>query len=199
MGRLVAVLLILVLLGAAALVAVVVTDVGTGQANPADCRSGDVLEGVHHPSRLAVIDRCVTARGTVAVIENHGDGDWHMGLLPDPGDLDLIGRANVTKLGGLLVAEVIPMDQDKVKRPSVGSRIEVTGAYVIDTPYGWREIHPVWTIRELNPSPLPQGVRERAQNFLVRASRVVLRVRAQVKELINGPGGSVTGPVDEED
>lgn len=186
MGRIALLLFVMVVVVLAGLaVSLVLTDVGGASvADPADCRPGDVLDGVHHPERLAVIDRCVTARGTVAVIENHADGDWHMGIIPDPVDLDLLGRANVTKLGGMLVAEVIPKDQSIVKRPSAGSRIEVTGAYVIDTPYGWREIHPVWSIREITPSPIPQGLGQKVRSAKQHARRILLRLRAEVKDLI---------------
>ncbi|MDO8689552.1 MAG: hypothetical protein Q7R39_06005 [Dehalococcoidia bacterium] len=184
MRRVILLLFGLLVVLAGTVVVLALAGVGSSVANPADCRPGNVLEGVHDPERLAVLDRCVTAQGTVAVIETHGDGDWHMGIIPDPGDLDLLGRANVTKLGGLLVAEVIPKDQSTVKRPSVGARIEVTGAYVIDTPYGWREIHPVWTIRELTASPVPPGVGQKALNAIQRAERVLLRVRAEIKDVL---------------
>lgn len=157
-------------------------DAGPGEPPAADCRQGDVLDGVHHPTRLKVISPCVSASGTVAVVEDHEDGDWHMGLVPDPSDLDLLGRANVTKIGGLLVVEVIPKDQGAVRRPRAGSRIQVTGAYVIDTPYGWREIHPAWKVQEISPSPLPQGIRQQIRDAARYVRRVTLRLRAELRE-----------------
>ena len=158
---------------------------GTGEANPADCRAGDVLDGVHHPQRIKVIDPCVSVRGTVAVVQDHEDGDWDIGLIPDPPDLDLLGRGNVTKVGGLLVVEVIPKDQPIVRRPRAGSRVEVTGAYVIDTPNGWREIHPAWKIEELTPSPIPEGTGDRVRGVARFAKRALLRVRAEIRERLD--------------
>jgi hypothetical protein len=49
----------------------------------------------------------------------------------------------------LLVAEIIPMDQDTIPRPKVGDKIIVYGVWVEDTELavipgtGWHEIHPV--------------------------------------------------------
>lgn len=182
MGR-----VILILFGAAVVLAVIVTSLaftgaGSGEPTAADCRSGDVLEGVWGPQRLKVISPCITASGTVAVVEDHADGDWHIGMVPDPPDLDLLGRANVTKIGGLLVVEVIPKDQATVKRPRAGSRVQVTGAYVIDTPYGWREIHPAWKIQEMSPSPVPEGLGQQAREIGRFAQRVLLRLRAEIQE-----------------
>ncbi len=155
---------------------------GASGENPSDCRAGDVLDGVHDPERLKVIDPCMTARGTVAIVQDDPDGDWHIGLIPDPADLDLLGSGNVTKVGGLLVVEVIPKDQPTVNRPRIGSRIEVTGVYVIDAPNGWREIHPAWDIREIFPSPIPQGVGQRTRNIASSLKRMMVRLRAELIE-----------------
>jgi hypothetical protein len=162
----------------------VVSDV-SGEASPTSCREGDVMDGVHHPQRLKIIDRCVTARGTIAIIEDHQDGDWHMGMFPDLSDLDLLGRANLTKVGGLLIVEVIPKDQKTVKRPRVGSRVQVTGAYVIDTPYGWREIHPVWEIQEISASPIPEGTGQKIKDAGRSVRRILLRLRAELRERLD--------------
>jgi hypothetical protein len=49
----------------------------------------------------------------------------------------------------LLVAEIIPMDQDAIPRPKVGDKIIAYGVWVQDTELavipgtGWHEIHPV--------------------------------------------------------
>ncbi|MBI4317767.1 MAG: hypothetical protein HY675_04695 [Chloroflexi bacterium] len=170
-------------LAALAVFALVLGSWGEGGEAQANCRAGDVLEGVHHPARIKVIDRCVTVRGTVAIVRDHEDGDWDIGLVPDPPDLDLLGRGNLTKLGGLLVVEVIPMDQPTVKRPRAGSRIAVTGAYVVDTPNGWREIHPAWQIEELTPSPIPEGAGAQVRSVARLAKRALLRLRAEIREL----------------
>lgn len=187
MGR-----VILILFAAAAVLAVVMTalaftDTGGSEPAAADCRSGDVLDGVWGPQRLKVISPCITASGTVAVVEDHADGDWHIALVPDPSDLDLLGRANVAKIGGMLVVEVIPKDQATVKRPRPGSRIQVTGAYVIDTPYGWREIHPAWKVEEISPSPLPTGIGQRFRDLGHYARRALLRLRAELRERLPSP------------
>ncbi len=182
MGR-----VMLILFGTAVVLAVIVTALaftgaGSGEPTAADCRPGNVMDGVHDPERLKVISPCITASGTLAVVEDHADGDWHMGLVPDPSDLDLLGRANVTKIGGLLVVEVIPKDQATVKRPRAGSRVQVTGAYVIDTPYGWREIHPAWKVQEISPSPVPEGLGQQVREIGHFARRVLLRLRAELQE-----------------
>ncbi len=180
-------------LGAGAFAALAFADFGAGGVNSEACHGGNVLDGVQKPERFKIIDNCVTARGTVGIIENHGDGDWHIGLVVDPADIDLLGRANFTKFGGMLVVEVIPKDQNRVRRPSVGSRIEVTGAYVIDMPYGWREIHPAWDVRELTPSPLPKGLGERVPAVAQKARRVLLRARAQLSEWLSGASNNSLG------
>ena len=182
MRRIILLFLGIMVVGGVAVAALALTGVGASTGDLALCRPGDVLDGVHHPNRLKVIDPCVTARGTVAVVQDHEDGDWHIGVVPDPYDLDLLGRENVTKLGGLLVVEVIPQDQRTVKRPRAGSRIQVTGAYVIDTPYGWREIHPVWNVQEISPSPLPEGTGQQLRDLGRQARRLLLRLRAEIRE-----------------
>lgn len=184
---------LLVVVGAAAFAVLAVADVGAGGVNSEACHGGNILDGVQRPERFKIIDNCVTAQGTVAVVENHGDGDWHIGLVVDPGDVDLLGRANFTKFGGMLVVEVIPKDQGKVKRPTIGSRIEVTGAYVIDQPYGWREIHPAWDIRETSPSPLPRGLGDRVRSVAHTVRRVLLRARAQLSEWMTNPPIGASG------
>lgn len=183
---------LLVLLAVAAMLAILVaalafTDAGASEPAAADCRTGNVMEGVYSPQRLKIISPCVTATGTVAVVQDHADGDWHIGLVPDPADLDLLGRANVTNFGAMLVVEVIPKDQETVKRPRAGSRIQVTGAYVIDTPYGWREIHPAWKIEEISPSPLPSGIGQQVRQLGHYARRAVLRLRAELRERLLSP------------
>lgn len=110
------------------------------------CRSGDVLKNVHEPERLTVFDRCVTATGTVTEITRNPDGDLTFRLALDPADVYLLNDGNRNLLRGYLQIEIIPADQPLVAEPVPGAHVTVTGAYVLDTEYGWMEIHPVWFV-----------------------------------------------------
>jgi len=113
------------------------------------CRNGDVLAGVYHPSRLQLLDRCRSATGSVASVRVEDDGDYHVNVLLDPGQDELLNRRNQTIQHGGLVVEVIPADQRSVPPPLKGDRIQVTGAFVLDREHGWLELHPAWRITSL--------------------------------------------------
>lgn len=110
------------------------------------CRSSNVLAGVYNPGRLRVQAPCLSAFGHVALILHAPDGDIHISLLPDRGYWHLLDRRNYSAEGGMLVVEVVPADQRRVALPHVGDHVRVTGAYVTDLEWGWREIHPTWQI-----------------------------------------------------
>jgi hypothetical protein len=108
------------------------------------CRGGDPLAGVYHPQRLEVRSRCRVATGIVTDVKfERFDGDVHIDLRPD--DHGTLSGGN-DRLGGDLVAEIIPQDRSAVAVPVVGTRVTVVGPWVDDTTHGWREIHPVWWV-----------------------------------------------------
>jgi uncharacterized protein YgiM (DUF1202 family) len=111
-----------------------------------NCRDGDVLKDVHHPQRLSVFNPCVTARGTVTEITRNPDGDLTFRLALDPEDAHLLNDGNRSRLRGDLQIEIVPADQPLTAEPQLGAHVAVTGAYVLDTEYGWMEIHPAWFV-----------------------------------------------------
>ena len=118
-------------------------------SNKQICRSGNVLANVHTPQRLRVINRCLTVSGIVTEISRSDDGDLTFRLQVDSAYTWIINSYNRSLIRGYLQVEIIPADQATVPAPTLGAHLSVTGAYVIDTPYGWSEIHPVWNIVKL--------------------------------------------------
>jgi hypothetical protein len=132
------------------------------------CSSGDPLAHVYHPARLQILAPCVTVRGVVVSVHQEPDGDLHVRLRVDPDQRDPRGgrfanAANDAQQGGALVLEPVcegPVTQaDAVAAcvgyhnplvvPSVGSHVEVSGPWVLDTPHGWLEIHPLQRVEVL--------------------------------------------------
>jgi len=113
------------------------------------CRPGDVLAGVHNPSRLRVLNACLSVSGFVREVSRSDDGDITFRLQVDPAFDWVLNAGNRNSLRGFLQVEIIPADQAAVAAPSIGAHVSVTGAFVEDTPKGWNEIHPVWHIAAL--------------------------------------------------
>jgi len=113
---------------------------------PIRCRGGDVLAGVHKPGKLAVRGHCVSAFGRVVLILHPTDGDTHLSLLLDRGYWPLLDHRNYTHQASTLVVEIVPADRPHMIIPALGEHVRVTGAYVTDSHYGWRELHPAWQI-----------------------------------------------------
>jgi hypothetical protein len=151
------------------------------------CRA-DPLANVYHPSRLEVIEPCVTVSGTVMKIRHEDDGDFHINLKLDLAYASLINEGNIRYQDGYLVVEIVPADEPGcivgepprrvsgtydyglctgagILSPGLGTHIAVTGPYVIDHHHDWAEIHPVWTIETLGspgstlPPAKPAAVR----------------------------------------
>jgi hypothetical protein len=123
------------------------------------------------------MDPCKSVAGTVALVRHEQDGDLHIDLRPDPGEVSLLNDVNRREQHGALVLEVVPADQagcvpgrppvlpPTARRgrgydygtctgaaeqpPAPGAHVSVTGPYVLDRAHGWMEIHPVWSIRVL--------------------------------------------------
>jgi hypothetical protein len=116
---------------------------------------------VYHPARLIVLATCVSVKGVVQYVRVEADGDRHILVRIDPGQVDPKGgnwtnSANDTYQHGDLVTEPVcistPTQTDAVSVcagyhnptyvPSVGDHVIVSGSWVLDTNHGWLEIHP---------------------------------------------------------
>lgn len=116
---------------------------GCGGSRPRTCAApADVLAGVYHPTRLHVLSPCRAVSGTVVGLSHEVDGDLHVAL--DTGGA-LTNHVNASDEDGNLVVELMPRDGGHLPAPSVGERITVTGAWVLDANHGWNELHPVWS------------------------------------------------------
>ena len=130
-----------------------------GEASFPPCRE-DPMAHVHRPTRLEVIENCVSASGTVKDVrfKSH-DGDYWVLVDPDPEYTDLLAPSNE----GVLLSEVIPTDQPSVFIPEVGQHATFYGTLVADKGHDrWVEIHPTWLITTLDvaidvPSSVPIG------------------------------------------
>lgn len=118
---------------------------------------------VYQPTRLQVVDPCITITGTITKIGLDPDGDTHVLLTPDSQFMQYVNKVNVEQLNGNLMVEAVCFHQVKrsmidavtacqnyqsnVVIPPLQSHVQVTGSYVIDTETGgWAEIHPVTSI-----------------------------------------------------
>ncbi len=119
------------------------------------CVEGDVLGGVYLPSRLKVLDPCVTVEGVVREVEEpaagEGDGDLSFNVELSGDDLRLINDGNRQNMHGWLHMEIVPLDQPNVRTPKAGERVRVRGPWVLDTVHGHNEVHPVWALDVLPP------------------------------------------------
>ncbi|MBU6415123.1 hypothetical protein KGQ34_02690 [Patescibacteria group bacterium] len=118
---------------------------------------------VYNPSRLEIKNPCIRVTGEIRSIRKEKDGDYHILIRLDPKFRHLLNKTN----GGLLVVE--PVCQIKVGRerqnakdacrgfpkskitdiPEGGTRVVITGSYVLDLHHGWMEIHPATIIAPL--------------------------------------------------
>lgn len=120
-----------------------------------DACGPDPFAHVYHPARLKVLSACRTITGTIDFIRREPDGDDHIRLRVD--DASLLNQGNIDNQHGDLVLEPVcinPVTQADAKSacagyhsdivvPPAGTRVSVTGPWVLDTEHGWNEIHPV--------------------------------------------------------
>jgi len=132
-------------------------------------------ENGYHPSRLIVLQDCVTVTGEIVDATEHqahhqpdgvrheGDGDTHGWLKVDPQFADLINAGNTSDEGGNLVFEIVchykvtqPDAQpacvgfaDRATIPPVGAHVAITGTLVREKNHKqWNEIHPVSRVEQ---------------------------------------------------
>ena len=133
--------------------------------------SPDPMAHVYNPERLHVLDACVTVTGTVALVRAEADGDYHVRLMLDPGQLcaaqDCLDAGDRSQQGGGLVVELVCAhaitQTDAVSAcigyhtllpvPAAGDRLTVTGPWVLDADHGWNEIHPAESFAGAPSSP----------------------------------------------
>jgi len=140
-----------------------------GSTSMAGCGDG-LWEHVYHPSRLIVLQDCVTVTGEIVDatqnqahhqpdgVRHESDGDTHGWLKVDPQFAALINAGNVSDEGGNLVFEIVchykvtqPDAEaacvgfaDHTTIPPVGAHVAITGTLVREKNHKqWNEIHPV--------------------------------------------------------
>jgi hypothetical protein len=140
------------------------SSVTVSESTPGKCNDS-LWNHVYNPSRLEIVDKCITVTGNIDSIRTERDGDLHIQLSPDPPHAHLVNQANQENQFGDLVLEPICIGKvtqataitacqnfhQNIDIPSVGSHVQVIGSYVLDKEHGeWAEIHPV-TIMAKNP------------------------------------------------
>jgi hypothetical protein len=113
-----------------------------------NCKSNKVLKGASNKKDLEILSECEKAVGKVKHVQEMPDGDYKFLLKLDKEYKSLLNKDNKKKTGGNLVIEIVPKDQDSkyIELPNKGDNVEVWGAWVIDKPKGWNEIHPAWKV-----------------------------------------------------
>jgi hypothetical protein len=113
-----------------------------------NCKSNKVLKGASNKKDLELLSECEKAVGKVKHVQEMPDGDYKFLLKLDKEYKSLLNKDNKKKTGGNLVIEIVPKDQDSkyIELPNKGDKVEVWGAWVIDKPKGWNEIHPAWKV-----------------------------------------------------
>jgi hypothetical protein len=118
--------------------------ISAAAACPAPSRT---LRGVYHPYRLVVLSPCQYAAGSVLDVRHEEDGDLHVIVRLDRPYRRLLNATNYSQQHGGLVVEFMPRDGGHLPEPSVGARLSLIGAWVLDTDHGWRELHPVFLLK----------------------------------------------------
>ena len=140
-----------------------------GSADMVGCGDG-LWKHVYHPSRLVVLQDCVTVTGVIVDatadqathrpdgVRYEADGDTHGWLKVDPPYANLINAGNTSKEDGNLVFEIVCHYRvtqadaqsacsgftDHTVIPPVGTHVAMTGTLVREKNHiHWDEIHPV--------------------------------------------------------
>lgn len=128
------------------------------QTNPdkADCRQGNIFDGVTRQARFTALSTCERVVGIVHDMKGtkENDGDYQFNLALEQPYRKLLNEVNNNRVNGMLVIEIIPRDQNNntaVQIPKNGDRIEAYGAWVTDNlAGGWNELHPAWKVKILH-------------------------------------------------
>jgi len=125
------------------------------QSNSACPVTSNAFASVHDPSRLRIVNACVSVTGQVGLsIERDTDGDFSFQLRPTTLNASVLSLSNYIFWGGYVHVEVVPADQQRILQPiggvCPGDMVKVTGALVIDTDHGmFSELHPVYSIQKI--------------------------------------------------
>ncbi len=138
-----------------------------GSASMVGCGDG-LWEHLYHPSRLIVLQDCVTVTGVIVDatasqshhqadgVRHEGDGDTHGWLKVDPQFAGAINAGNTSDEGGNLVFELVchyTVTQTDAKPacagfadhttiPATGTHVAITGTFVREKNHRhWNEIH----------------------------------------------------------
>jgi hypothetical protein len=134
------------------------------ESTPGKCDKS-LWKHVYNPSRLQIVDSCITITGTIDSIRAEKDGDLHIRLSVDSQHSHLINQANRDNQFGDLVLEPICVREvtqasaisacqnfrQAIDIPPVGTHVTVTGSYVLDHEHNdWAEIHPITSMEEIH-------------------------------------------------
>ena len=112
-----------------------------------------------------MLDPCKHAEGVAVDVAREDDGDYHIWFRPDPGYEYLLNAENHFQAQPAMLGEITPdcpptaspPDAKSAARcpkttlpiPKLGDHIAIAGPWVVDADHGWREIHPIDSIRIL--------------------------------------------------
>jgi len=113
---------------------------------------------VWSPSRLEIIEPCITVTGVLTDVRPILDGDLHIRLRLDLPYEGLLNDANRSRQAGQLVIEPAcrwaPWRRNStgpcknrgysLTIPKNGTRVRVTGTFVFDRDHAWNELHPIF-------------------------------------------------------
>ena len=116
---------------------------------------------MYSPSRLKVVGTCQTVTGSITDQHTNEDGDIDVRIAVDRQYASLLNAGNMSGLNGHLQTEAICQTaihtaeaaaacgrfRGSIAIPRDGTRVQVTGTYVLDTYHGWMEIHPISDLR----------------------------------------------------
>lgn len=123
--------------------------------------NASLWQHVYDPGRLKIMGDCQTVTGTITDQHTNDDGDIDVRIAVDAPYANLLNAGNISGLNGHLQTEAICQTAVKAAEaapacrgftgsvviPPDGTRVQVTGTYVLDTHHGWMEIHPISDLR----------------------------------------------------
>lgn len=124
------------------------TEAGLSRSPP-DCRLPAAIEdpGGRLPPRTPLNPRSLSPGGGPSGPGLRLRGRRRSALDIAVKNKSLLPPSNYSQQDGLLVVELMSRDHGHLPAPSVGERVELTGAWVDDTQHAWNEVHPVFAIR----------------------------------------------------